>query len=86
MDETIVIGRVIRNVRREKGLSQFHVASRSGINLSYYCKLEGGQANPSIRVIFAVTHALGISPAQFLELIALETQYFLVSGEVSEPA
>lgn len=86
MEETIVIGKVIRKVRREKGLSQFNVASRSGVNLSYYCKLECGQANPTIRVIFAITHALGISPAQFLELIALETQYFLVSCEVSEPA
>lgn len=86
MDESVIIGKVIRTLRREKGLSQFAVASRSGINLSYYCKLEGGQANPSIRVIFAVTHTLGVSPAQFIELISLEMQYFLISESASEPA
>ena len=72
MDEAIVIGRVIRRLRREKGLSQFAVASRSGINLSYYCKLEGGKTNPTIRVIYAVTQTLGVSLVRFSELITLE--------------
>ena len=51
MNELIIIGRVLKNLRIKKGMSQFAVASRSGINLSYYCKVEHGRTNPSVRVI-----------------------------------
>ncbi|MBO4651139.1 MAG: helix-turn-helix transcriptional regulator [Clostridiales bacterium] len=81
MDESKVIGNAIRTIRREKELSQFSVAQRSGINLSYYCKLERGEANPSIRKLHAILRALGVSPVQFCELVVLESEYLLVSAD-----
>lgn len=79
MDESKVIGNAIKTIRREKELSQFSVAQRSGVNLSYYCKVERGEANPSIRKLNAILRALGVSPVQFSELVVLETEYLLVS-------
>ena len=79
MDESKVIGNAIRTIRREKELSQLSVAQRSGVNLSYYCKLERGEANPSIRKLYAILRALGVSPVQFSELVVLESEYLLVS-------
>ncbi|MBQ5967831.1 MAG: helix-turn-helix transcriptional regulator [Clostridiales bacterium] len=81
MDESKVIGNAIRTLRKEKELSQFCVAQRSGVNLSYYCKLERGEANPSIRKLYAILKALGVSPVQFTELVVLQSEYLLFSAE-----
>ena len=86
MDESRVIGTVIRKVRKEKELSQFVVASRSGVNLSYYCRIERGEANPTVRVLYSITRVLGISPVQFSELVVLEMQYLLISAEAPRSA
>ena len=86
MDEAIIIGRVIRNLRIEKDMSQFQVAQRSGVNLSYYSKVEHGRTNPTIRVIYAILRAPGISPVQFTEMLDLEMRYLLVCTEAAESA
>ena len=51
------------------------------VNLSYYCKLERGEANPSIRKLYAILKALGVSPVQFTELVVLQSEYLLFSAE-----
>jgi Predicted transcriptional regulators len=86
MNELIIIGRVLKNLRIKKEMSQFAVASRSGINLSYYCKVEHGRTNPSVRVIYAILRSLGVSPVQFMELVAIEMHYLLVCAEEAESA
>ena len=86
MNELIIIGRVLKNLRIKKEMSQFAVASRSGINLSYYCKVEHGRTNPSVRVIYAILRSLGVSPVQFTEMLALEKHYLLVCSDSARPA
>jgi transcriptional regulator with XRE-family HTH domain len=86
MDELIILGRVLRNLRLERNMSQFMVAQRSGVNLSYYCKVEHGRTNPSVRVIYAILRSLGVSPVQFTEMLALEKHYLLVCSDSARPA
>ena len=84
MEESICMGRVVRSLRRERHLSQFDVAYRAGINLSYYCKIERGEANPSYRIIMILLRTLSVSPVRFFEMIALEQQYFLLYPRLHE--
>ena len=81
MDDYVCIGRIFRMLRREQELSQFDVAYRSEINLSYYCKMERGEANPSLRKINAVLKTLSISPIRFAELYTIQKQCFLVAPQ-----
>lgn len=78
MDDFIFVGRVIRMLRREKEFSQFDVAYRSDMNLSYFCRLERGEANPSLRKLYDVFRVLEVTAPHFFELVQLEKQYFLV--------
>ena len=84
MDESICMGRVVRTLRRERQLSQFDVAYRAEINLSYYCKIERGEANPSFRILTSLLRTLSVSPVRFFEMIALEQQYFLLYPRLHE--
>lgn len=84
MDDYICMGRVFRMLRREKEFSQFDVAYRSEINLSYYCRMERGEANPSLKKISAVLKTLGVPPVRFVEMVTLEMQCYLVQPQ-TEP-
>ena len=84
MDESICMGRVVRTLRRERQLSQFDIAYRADINLSYYCKIERGEANPSFRILTSLLRTLSVSPVRFFEMIALEQQYFLLYPRLHE--
>ena len=86
MDELIIMGQVIRSLRKKNDLSQFSVAQRSGINLSYYCRIEGGKANPTVRMLYLILRTLGVSPVQFIELVSLEMHYLLINAGIAEPA
>ena len=83
MDEAKIIGRVIRGIRREKELSQFVVSSQAEINLSYYCKIERGETNLSLKKLFSILRVLEVTPSQFIELVCLERQFLIVSTATS---
>ncbi|MBO4928048.1 MAG: helix-turn-helix transcriptional regulator [Clostridiales bacterium] len=82
MDESVILGRVVRALRLEKEMSQFEVCTRSGLNLSYYCKIERGEANPSVKKLYAILRALDVSPIQFIDLTMLELEFFLIQPAV----
>ena len=64
------VGCAIRNIRLEKELSQIIVSNRSGTNHSYYCEIERGAANPSLKKLYAIIQALGISLSEFVDAIS----------------
>ena len=70
MDLYKIIGYTIRNIRLQKDLSQIKVSSTSGTNHSYYCEIERGCANPSIKKLYAILLALGVSPLEFIEAVS----------------
>jgi len=56
----IAIGRNIRKERARQGLSQEEVSSDAGIEMSYYARIERGEANPSLEKIYAIIHAMSV--------------------------
>lgn len=45
------IGTLLRNLRLRRGLSQFDLASASGINNSYLSRIENGERRPSPKIL-----------------------------------
>ena len=60
------IGRTIREVRKELGLSQEELAHRSQIDRSHMGKIERGERNVSIINMIRISKALHCAPSELL--------------------
>ncbi|KHE72644.1 helix-turn-helix domain-containing protein [Halobacillus sp. BBL2006] len=58
------IGRQIRNLRIELGLSQEELAFRVGIDRTYIGRIERGIANPKASLIYRMAYELKVEPAE----------------------
>jgi transcriptional regulator with XRE-family HTH domain len=61
MDMRKLVGRNIKRIRQEKGLTQEQLAEVSGFSQQYLSGLEQGRRNPTIVSIYELATALGIS-------------------------
>jgi transcriptional regulator with XRE-family HTH domain len=62
-----VFGRRVRELRKERGLSQVELAAKVGIDRSYMGFLERGERNPSLEVIAKIAEALSVTPDELLK-------------------
>ena len=58
----VAFGRVLKEVRERKNLSQEELAFRSGISRTYPSLLERGQRQPTLAVVLAVADVLEVAP------------------------
>jgi transcriptional regulator with XRE-family HTH domain len=68
MDLPQVLGRNVREYRKQRGLSQEQLALDTDMKRSYVSDLERGTRNPSLRAIARLAEALGVEPATLLAL------------------
>lgn len=54
-------GTIIRDARREEGMTQQQLADQTGVKKSYISRIEGGSVEPSAGLFLAIIHALGLS-------------------------
>ena len=66
MDVVALLGRNVRAIRIEQGLSQEELSFRAGLKRSYLSDLERGTRNPSVRALGRIADALGIAPGALL--------------------
>lgn len=66
MDWSAVVGRNVRTLRQERGLTQEQLAHDAEIDLTYLGGIERGKRNPSIIVLARIATALGTEPAALL--------------------
>ncbi|MBT8573179.1 helix-turn-helix transcriptional regulator [Polynucleobacter paneuropaeus] len=62
------LGGVIRDLRKEAGLSQIVFGEKCGFYQTYLSRIENGVANPTINAVEVIAKALDIS---FFELLGL---------------
>lgn len=62
----MLIGRNVRRIRLEKGLTQDEFAHRSGFSQQYISDLERGRRNPTLVSLFELAQALGCGHADLL--------------------
>lgn len=55
-----MLGRVIRRLRTESGISQEGLAAISGIDRTFMGEIERGEANPSFDVLQRIASGLGV--------------------------
>ncbi|MBM3327444.1 MAG: helix-turn-helix domain-containing protein [Calditrichaeota bacterium] len=56
-----MFGERLKRLRREKGLRQEELASRTGINRSYLSILENDRSSPTMEVVERLAQGLGVS-------------------------
>lgn len=66
MTISISFGRIIKNLREERRISQEILADRADLNRSYVGEVERGTAMPSLSTITKLARALNISAADLL--------------------
>jgi transcriptional regulator with XRE-family HTH domain len=57
-------GEAIRNLRKQRGMSQEGLALACGLDRTYISGIERGTRNPSLTNIFKIAAALRITPAE----------------------
>jgi transcriptional regulator with XRE-family HTH domain len=60
MDMRKLVGRNVKRIRQEKGLTQEQLADLSGFSQQYISGLEQGRRNPTIVTIYELATALGV--------------------------
>ena len=68
-------GTTLRKLRIEKGLSQETLASRLDmVSNGYISRLESGQKNPTLEMVFKFAEALGIKAWELIKLVEEKEQ------------
>jgi transcriptional regulator with XRE-family HTH domain len=71
VEPEVAFGLVLRELRKAKGLSQEALAFEAGIERNYLSLLELGRNSASIKTIFKLSNALGLSPSRLLDLVEI---------------
>jgi transcriptional regulator with XRE-family HTH domain len=61
MDMRRLVGRNVKRIRLERGLTQEQFAERSGFTQQYISDLERGRRNPTVVTLFELSQALDCS-------------------------
>ncbi len=69
MEPEEAFGIVLREQRKQRGLSQESLAHEAGVERNYISLLELGRNSASVKMIFKLTGALGISVSEFMTLV-----------------
>jgi transcriptional regulator with XRE-family HTH domain len=68
----VIFGKVLRNIREDRKLSQEQLAHLSELDRTYISLLERGKRRPTINTLFDLCKPLGLKPSEFLEEIEKE--------------
>jgi transcriptional regulator with XRE-family HTH domain len=68
LDPGLAFAKVLRKVRKQAGLTQEQLANNAGVDRTFISLVERGINQPSIRVLFRLATALGVSPTELINL------------------
>lgn len=66
MDMRKLVGRNVKRIRQEKGLTQEQLAEVSGFSQQYISGLEQGRRNPTVVTLYELAMALGVGHTELL--------------------
>lgn len=67
MDPLVSFGRVLRQLRKDAGLTQEQLALSAGIERNFVSLIERGINQPALKMIFKLADALGTTPSKMLQ-------------------
>jgi transcriptional regulator with XRE-family HTH domain len=62
MDEKVLLGKRIKELRAARGLSQEQLAEKMGISPKYLSSIERSRENPTLEMLVKLAHGLGVQP------------------------
>jgi transcriptional regulator with XRE-family HTH domain len=66
MDMRKLVGRNVRRIRLERGLSQERLSELSGFTQQYLSDLERGLRNPTVVTLYELAQALDSTPTELI--------------------
>ena len=75
-----VLGVLLANIRREKGLEQSKVAEKMGLSQASYSRLESGSSSFSVDQMFLAAEAVGVSSAELTDRLNKTINRLRASG------
>ncbi len=63
------LGKCVRTLRLEAGLSQVEFGERCGFYQTYLSRIETGRANPTLNAIEVIANGLGMNVFEFFEYL-----------------
>ena len=66
MDMRALVGRNVRRIRLERGLTQEAFAELSGYGQNYLSDLERGKRNPTVVTLWELSCVLGVAPIELI--------------------
>lgn len=67
MDMRKLVGRNLRRLRQQKGITQEQLAEQSGFSQQYLSGLERGLRNPTIVTLYELAQTLGVSHIELVK-------------------
>src|SRR3984885_14926367 len=67
MDPAEGVGRRLKELRRSRGLTLAQLAEQTKLSIGSLSQVERGLVSPTIRTVYAVSTALGVSPAWIID-------------------
>jgi len=68
-------GQILRELRRERGLSQEALALEAGLQRNYISLIERGVNQPTITTVFKLASALAIRPSEVIARVERRANY-----------
>ena len=63
-----LVGRRIRDLRKERALTQAELSSRVGVQQSDLCRMESGEYKVSLETLFKILQVFGMNIAEFFHV------------------
>ena len=67
MDMRKLVGRNVKRIRQQKGLTQEQLAELSGFSQQYISSLEQGRRNPTIVTLYELATSLGVGHVDLVQ-------------------
>jgi transcriptional regulator with XRE-family HTH domain len=63
-----LLGRRIRRIRQEKGLTLKQIEARVGVSATHISEIERGKTSPTIQALERIAHALEVLPSHLIDI------------------
>ena len=67
----VAVGKAVRSIRVERGMSQEDLAHLAGVDVSYLGRVERGDNNVAIITLQKIAASLGVSVARLIEVAGI---------------